>query len=149
MADANDSLTQLRRGLLPLAPPAAPPGDGTESDALSVAGMDGRYATLRPANRNLTRLHVVKRDGKVFTFQYAFLDAASTFDGRAFTLLFAGARHWRVTVTGHGPSFWRAYDLVTLHRWPYLREATGSLPGADGEETAFLTIDVQDVTPQG
>lgn len=39
--------------------------------------------------------------------------------------------------------------MVTLHRWPYLREATGSMPGAGaGDETVLAEIKFTDVTPR-
>ena len=87
-----------------------PPAE--EADGLTIAQMDGRYSSLRPENKKLTRLHVIDRSGHVRTFQYAHLDAESTFDGNTFTLVFAGTRRWRVTVTGHGPLFWAAYGLL-------------------------------------
>jgi hypothetical protein len=150
-AMSDDPLSTILKRQAPgppsLAPSAALPPDGPEPDALTIAQMDGDYAGMRPATRNLTRLHVVLKDGKVRSFQYHFLDVESTFDGGAFILLFAGTKHWQITVKGHGPKFWAIYDSCTLHRWPYLREATMSMPGADGE-TVLTEIKIQDVTPR-
>lgn len=143
--DFKDSLEKmLKRTGLPNDEPEA-----EDSEELTIAQMDGRYSTLRPANKNLTRLHVILKDGKVRSYQYHFLDALSTFDGNTFTLVFAGVKHWQLTVKGHGPSLWRLYDLCTLHRLPYLREAAGSMPGIAGEgETVLTEIKIQDVTPR-
>ncbi len=146
MQDKNvDSLSNILSRTATVGTPsnghAAPP---EESDALTLAEMSG--TAMRPANKNLTRLHVIKKDGKVFTFQYHFLDARSTFEGGAFTLLFCGAKHWELTVKGHGPKFWMVYDFLTLHRWPYLREAVRDM--ADEGETVFTSIEIKDVTPK-
>ena len=108
--------------------------------------MDGKYSTMPPANKPLTRLHVILKDGRVRSYQFHFLDAESTFDGNSFKLLFAGVKHWEVTVKGRGPQFWRIYDLVTLHRLPYLREAIRDFAGAD--ETVLTEIIIRDVTPR-
>ncbi len=64
-------------------------------------------------------------------------------------MVFAGVKHWRVEVSGHGPDLWRVYDLVTLHRLPYLREASGGMAGVgrDGE-TVLAEILITDVTPK-
>ena len=150
MAEDSDSLDRILKGASPKGPPPAPaPASEDGSDALTVAQMDGKYSSMRPANKTLTRMHVILKDGKVFTFQYHFLDARSTFEGGVFKLLFIGAKHWELTVKGHGPQFWRIYDLVTLHRWAYLREATGSMPGVGGDdETVFASIEIKDVTPK-
>ena len=43
---------------------------------------------MRPANKPLTRMHVIKKDGSVRTFYYHFLDVESVFDGGTFTLFF-------------------------------------------------------------
>jgi hypothetical protein len=140
------------RALLKRTPGSPPPtlpsaaSDEAEPDCLTISQMDGQYASMRPTNKNLTRMHVVKKDGKVHSYQYHFLDAESTFDGGTFTLLFAGVKHWQIRVRGHGPNFWSVYDYISLHRWPYLREATGSMPGVDGE-TVFTSIEITDVTP--
>ena len=50
---------------------------------------------------------------------------------------------------GHGPKFWAIYDYITLNRWAYLREATGSMAGfaADGE-TVLTEIKIADITPR-
>jgi hypothetical protein len=55
-------------------------------------------------------------------------------------------RHWQVTVKGNGKEFWRAYDLVTLHRCPYIREATGSMVPDGG--AAFTSVEFVDITPE-
>jgi hypothetical protein len=48
---------------------------------------------------------------------------------------------------GHRPKFWAIYDYCSLHRCPYLREATGSMPelAADGE-TVLTEIKITDIT---
>ena len=147
--DTKDSLKDILSGAKTKprdddTPPAE--GDGEE---LSLARMKGDYSALRPANKSLTRLHVILKDGKVRSYQYVFLDALSTYEGGSFTLLFAGVKHWQLTVKGHGPNLWRLYDLCTLHRLPYLREASGSMPGVgeDGE-TVLTEIRIADVTPK-
>jgi hypothetical protein len=150
MSDKKDPVGKILDRLRPAAPSVAvAPVDDEESDALAFAEMNGRYSSMRPANKLLTRMHVVKKDGAVFTFQFAFLDARSTFDGNSFKLLFVGAKMWEVTVIGRGKGFWRLYDLITLHRWAYLMEATGSMPGAveDGE-TVLTEIKIIDVSPR-
>ena len=151
MNDRKDSLDGLlsRMNGRPAPPGNDAPPPEPDGEELSLASMDGRYSTLRPANKNLTRIHVILKDGKVRSFQFAFLDALSTYEGGAFTLLFAGVKHWAVTVKGHGRDFWRVYDLCTLHRLPYLREAAGSMAGlADKGETVLAEIKIQDVTPR-
>lgn len=119
---------------------------------MTYSGFSSIPTQCRPcwsANKNLTRIHVILKDGKVRSFQYAFLDALSTYEGGAFTLMLAGVKHWQVTVQGHGKDFWRVYDLCTLHRLPYLREASGSMAGlAEKGETALASIDIKDVTPK-
>ncbi|OWK42138.1 hypothetical protein FRUB_04216 [Fimbriiglobus ruber] len=125
------------------------PVETDDCETLTISQMDGKYATLRPANKTLTRIHVILKDGKVRSYQYAFLDALSTYDGGTFTLLFAGVKHWALTVKGHGPNFWRIYDLCTLHRLPYLREASGSMAESGGEgETILTEIKIVDATPK-
>ena len=109
--------------------------------------MDGRYATLRPANGNLTRLHIVLRNGRVRTMQYADLTSDASFDGDQFTLPFAGVKPLRVTVKGHGPNLWALYDYCCLHRCPYLREASGSLRGIGTDDTVLECITITDATP--
>ena len=104
---------------------------------------------MPPANRNLTRIHIVDKAGRVRSFQYNHLDVESTCEGGTFTLTFAGTKHWRVTVKGHGKMFWAVYDYITLHRWPCLREASGSMPGANADaEAVFTEIKIVDVTPE-
>ncbi len=120
--------------------------EAKDPDALTVADMEGAG---RPANKLLTRLHVVKKDGEVHSFQYHHLDSNSVFDGNGFTLLFVGAKHWQLTVKGHGSKLWAVYDYITLHRWPYLREAAGTAGKFAGDgETIFTEIAIKDVTPK-
>ena len=146
MADEGDSLTKFFSRAALATDEAEPPETG--HDGLALADLHAAAAP-RPAFRNLTRLHLVLRGGTVHTFQYAWLDAESTFDGRSFVLHFGGSRPQRVTVRGHGPRFWAAYDYVTLHRWPYLREATGSLPGAAGGDLVITGIAIEDEPGDG
>ena len=86
MPESKDSLSRI----LSQTTPPKPPVEEAEQDALSIAEMDGRYSSMRPANKNLTRLHVILRDGKVRSYQFAYLDAESTFDGNSFVVTFAG-----------------------------------------------------------
>lgn len=141
--DMRDSLNRLLNKATPDAPAAYATEIVEESDAITIAEMNGK---LRPANKTLTRIHFVLKDGRVRSYQYAYLDSETTFDGNSFTLLFAGVKHHKITVTGHGPEFWRAYDLISLHRLPYLREATRGF--ADKSETVFTEIKIVDVTPR-
>ena len=143
MPDKNDSLDFLKK--MSTREPEKPPVEEQDPETLSIGQMDGRYSTLRPANKTLTRMHVILKDGKVVSFQNHFLDARSTFEGGTFVLLFCGAKHWELTVKGHGPKFWAVYDYCTQHRWPYLREATRDF-GGEGE-TVFTEIRIKDVTP--
>jgi hypothetical protein len=85
----------------------------------------------------------------VRTFEYDHLDVEHRFSGGKFSLVFAGTKHWRIDVEGHG-DLWKIFDYCTLRRWPYLREATGSMPGAgrsDGE-TVLTKIEIHDITPR-
>ena len=143
--DTGDSLETILKRVVPPAK-GPPPEEPEDAEALAVGQMDGRYAALRPANKPLTRLHVVKKDGKVSSFQYHFLDARSVYEGGRFVLLFCGARHWELAVTGHGPRFWAVYDYCTTHRWPYLREAVRDFAGEG--ETVLTGIEIRDVTPK-
>jgi hypothetical protein len=119
------------------------------ADEITIAGMNGQYSNMKPADRNLTRIHFMDKTGRVRTFQYAYLDSESTFEGGTFTLIFTGVKHWLITVKGHGKSFWAIYDSITLHRWTYLREGSGSMPEANGEgETVFTKIEFKDITPK-
>jgi hypothetical protein len=127
------------------ATPEVEPPLAEEDEGMTIGQMDGRYSTLRPANKPLTRLHVIDRSGRVRTFQYSHLDAESSFDGDTFTLVFAGTRRWRVAVSGHGKLFWAVYDYCTLHRWPYLREATRDF--GDPTETVFTRIEITESAP--
>jgi hypothetical protein len=73
----------------------------------------------------------------------------STCDGKEFVFVFAGTKHYEVTVRGHGPRYWAIYDYISTHRWPYLREATGNESRfSDAEETVLTSIVVKDVTPK-
>ena len=145
MQESNDNLSFLKqmatRQQLSESTPAS-----EESDAIAIAEMSGTHA-MRPAHRNLTRIHIVDKAGKVRTFQYNHLDAMSSYEGGGFVLTFAGTKHWQVTVKGSGAKLWSIYDSITLHRCPYLREASGSLPGADGE-TVLTSIEFKDITPR-
>lgn len=136
----DEHLKGITQGIKP------PEGD---SETLTLADLSSS-AALRPANRQLTRLHVLKADGKVHSFIYNHLDSNTVFDGDHFTLLFVGAKHWEVKVKGHGPKLWTIYDYITLFRWPFLREETGSMPGAGkgDDETVFVEITIKDVTPK-
>ncbi len=60
--------------------PEAEPIDA-DTDELTIAQMYGRYSSMPPAANNMTRVHVILKDGKVWSYQYAFLDALSTFEG--------------------------------------------------------------------
>jgi hypothetical protein len=148
MTDTGDRVNALSKILNGTATFPAP-AEEDEPESLTVAQMDGKYSTMRPANKILTRLHVVDKSGKVRTFQFHFLDVESTFDGKSFTLLFVGTKHFQITVKGHGPKFWAIYDYCTTHRWAYLWEATGSMPAATGDgETVLTSIEIRDVTPR-
>jgi hypothetical protein len=122
-------------------------GEPNDPEALTIAEMNGSTA-LRPANKLLTRLHVVLKSGVVRSFQYMHLDSGSKFDGNEFTFVFIGAKHLQVEVKGHGPKLWAIYDYCCLHRWPYLREALGNAGkfAADGE-TVITEIKITDITP--
>ena len=119
MADSNGSLEFLKRASL--GPSPAPPEEA-DPETLSISQMDGKYSTMRPANKNLTRLHVIHRDGSVESLQYHHIDAKSEFNGGSFTFLFSGAKLWELTVEGR--NLWRLYDYISLCRWPYIRVAT-------------------------
>jgi hypothetical protein len=144
MPETKDSLDFLKK--MSAREPEKPPVEEQDPETLTIAEMDGRYSTLRPANKTLTRMHVILKNGKIFSFQNHYLDVRSTFEGGTFVLLFAGTKHYEVTVIGHGPKFWAVYDYCTQHRWPYLREATRDF-AADGE-TVFTEIRIVDVTPK-
>jgi hypothetical protein len=128
MSATNDS--ELFRALVHRPPPGSAPTlvrspaavpEDAEAEELAIDEKDGKDASVRAANKNLTRLHIIDTAGKVRTFQYHFLDVDSTFDGGTFTLVFVGERkHWEVVVRGYGPKFWSVYDYITLHRLPYL-----------------------------
>lgn len=143
----DDKLKKVQHGIKPDGETAAEPQD---ADALTLADMNGEYATLRAANKLLTRLHIIDKAGKVFSFQYHHLDSHSVYDGGKITLVFVGAKHWEISAKGQGPDVWKIYDYITLHRWPYLREASGSMPGAAAtdKDTVFTEITIKDVTPR-
>lgn len=125
-----------------------PPGKGEPPDpeALTIAEMNGSTA-LRPANKLLTRLHIVLKDGSVHTMIYHHLDSNAHFHGDSFTLVFIGAKHWSVTVKGHGPKFWAIFDYITLFRWAYIREEPRDFK-SDKDATVFTEITIRDVTPK-
>lgn len=152
MPGPSDSLSKYFAAAAGRNPAAAADDDlplAEEAQELTIAQMDGRYASLRPANGNLTRLHVVTRTGRVRTMQYADLTSDANFDGDHFTLTFAGVKPLRVTVKGYGPRFWALYDYCCLHRCPYLREAACSVPGAGPDDTVLERITIADVPPAG
>jgi hypothetical protein len=125
---------------------AAPESD---SERLTLEDMNGDYSTMRPANKPLLRLHIRKKDGTVRTLFYHHIDAEGSFEGDSFTLLFCGAKHWELTVKGHGEEMWRIYDYISLNRWPYLLEATDhEAQFADKGKTVLTEISVQEVTPR-
>jgi hypothetical protein len=146
MQDKPTSLDEvLMKGVAPK-PKGDKPAEQEESDSLTLADMNGSFSTMRPANKNLTRMHVVDKAGKVRSFQYNYLDVESIFDGGTITLVFSGTKHWQITAKGQGPDVWRAYDLITLHRLPYLREEVRQ--HVDDKETVFTEIKIVDVTPK-
>ena len=150
MPDTSDSLSALLKRTTQKAVPAtsSPPVEPDGSDTVSLAEMNGSQ-TPRAANRNLTRIHIIDKTGKVRSFQYNYLDSETIYDGNSFTLIFTGVKHWQVTVKGHGKKFWDVYDSITLHRWPYIREAAGSMPGANADgEVVFTKIEFRDITPK-
>ena len=146
MNDRKDSLDGLLSKMG--AKPAAKEEPTLEADGeeLSIGQMG---MLIRPANKNLTRIHVVRKDGTVESFQYHYSDVKGMFKGSEFIIIFAGTKHWQLTVRGGGPEFWRAYDLITLHRLPYLREATeNEAKFAEKKMTVFSSIEIKDVTPK-
>jgi hypothetical protein len=73
-----------------------------------------------------------------------------TFECGEFVVIFAGTEHRQLTVRGSGHEFWRAYDLISLHRLPYLREATENEAKFAGKGvTVFTSVGLRDVTPKG
>lgn len=116
-----------------------------EAEAISLADMDGKYATLRPDNKAVMRLHVVDRPGNVRSFQYVHLDSDSRFghtkNGQFFVLRFIGSQTMQVTV--HGRNLWRLYDYIVLHRWPYLRVADRDFAG--DKEAIVTAVDIEEV----
>jgi hypothetical protein len=150
MPESNaDTLSNILKRSSPVgAPPkSADPGpDEAEPDALTIAEMG---TSIRPANKNLTRIHVVRKNGDIESFQYHFSDVRGTFKGSEFVIIFAGTKHWQLNVRGSGPDFWRAYDLITLHRLPYLREATeNEAKFAAKDATIFAEVKIADITPK-
>lgn len=114
-----------------------------EDDAIELSEMDGDYASLRPSNKPIPRLHVMDRTGKVRTYMYHHLDSDARFDGNSFVVVFAATKLWEITVKGR--NLWRIFDYVTLARWPYLREDHRS-GFKDGEVIESITI--KDITPK-
>jgi hypothetical protein len=115
-----------------------------EPEVLTLAQMDGSAETMRPADKEIARLHVILKDGSVRTFINDHLDVEHRFESGKFSLVFAGTKHWRIDVEGR--NLWQVFDYLTLRRWPYLREATRDFAG-DGE-TIITRIAIHDVTPQ-
>lgn len=113
-----------------------------DDEFLSLADMAGN--PLRPANRTLTRLHVIHRDGTVETLFYHHIDAKAEYRGNSFTFLFSGARLWELTVEGR--NLWRMFDYISLSRWPFIRVATRDFD-QDGE--VVTAVRIKDVTPRG
>lgn len=66
---------------------------------------------------------------------------------RLLPILFAGVKHWEVTVNGSGPNFWKVFDYITLGRWPFIVEATRGFKFSDAD-TVFDQILIKDVTPK-
>ncbi|HYH63056.1 MAG TPA: hypothetical protein VD866_00010 [Urbifossiella sp.] len=139
MKDTRDSLQDLLHGakVKPKLDEPPPEHDG-EPEELTIADMDGKYATMRPANKSLPRIHIVHSDGKVETLYYHHLDAKSEYNGGSFTVLFTGAKIWELTVEGR--NLWRLYDYVTLSRWPYIRVAHRDFGGKDEEVVTAARI---------
>lgn len=120
-------------------------GEQADDEAIEPGTLkEGNLA--RPANKLLTRFHVVTKDGTTHAFMYHQLDSNATFKGSEFTLLFAGAKHWQITVKGSGPKFWKVFDYICLHRWPFIVEATRDFGG--DTDTVFTEIEIKDVTPK-
>ena len=118
MRDEKDSLKDITLRMAKPKPEDEPP-EQEDSDALTISQMNGHYSTMRPANKILTRRHVIHKDGKVETLQFHHLDAKSVYDRESFTFLFSGAKLWELTVEGR--NLWRIYDYISLSRWPYIR----------------------------
>lgn len=110
-------------------------------DSLTLADMQG---VMRPANKEIGRLHVIDSKGVVRTFNYDHLDVEHRFDGERFSVVFAGTKHYRIDVTGR--NLWRVYDYITIRRWPYLRQAPRDF-ASDGEMIITL-IEIHDITPK-
>ena len=144
MADSRDSLKEILTGTKPK--PRAEeelPLAEDEAEELSIAQMKGDYSTLRPANKSLTRLHVIHKDGKVETLYYHHLDAKSEFNGNSFTFLFTGAKLWELTVEGR--NLWRLYDYISLSRWPYLRVVTRDFGGKGDSDEVVTAVRIKEI----
>jgi hypothetical protein len=120
-----------------------------DDPALTFGEMDGG-ATMRPANKELARLHVIDAEGNVKTFAYDHFDVRHEFYGARFSVFFAGTKHWRLDV--EGTNLWRAYDYITLRRWPYLRAVPGNAAKFAGNgvqaEPVITKVEWHDVTPR-
>ncbi len=119
------------------------PADASDPECLSLSQMDGQYSKLRPSNKMLECLHVVDIKGEVVTLNYAFLDVRADFKPGEFTVIFAGTKHFRVTVTGN--NLWRIFNYVCSRRWAYLRVEPRRF---EDKEEAITSIDIQDITPK-
>ena len=137
-----NDLFDSKKGAVSTPPPADPDGD---EESLDLGALSAETFP-RPANKTLPRIHLMKADGSVVTMMYCELASHAAFKGGEFTLLFAGAKHWAVTVKGSGPKFWAVYDYITLARWPFVVEAARGF-GADGD-TVFTELKITDVTPR-
>jgi len=142
MQESRDSLTALLHGAkVKPKPQEQPPEQDAESEEMTIASMDGKYATMRPANKALTRIHIVHSDGKVETLYFHHIDAKSEYNGGSFTFLFSGAKLWELTVEGR--NLWRLYDYISLSRWPYIRVAHRDFGGKD--EEVFTAARIKDI----
>ncbi len=84
------------------------------------------------------------------SYQCRYSDARGVLRGSEFAVIFAGTKHWQVAVRGSGPGLRRAYDLVTLHRLPFLRGATDNeAKFAAKGATVFTSIEAGGVTAKG
>jgi len=119
---------------------------------ISIAEMRGDSTAMRPTNKEVPRLHVIKRDGSIETLQNIHLDVKSAFYGNGFMIPFTGAKHWELRVKGYGEMLWRAYDYCTLKRWPYIREVTRDFANdamkAAEKGVVFTEVEIVDVTPK-
>lgn len=143
MFDKRDSFTG-RPGKAAEADGTKDPKPGEDDEALALDTMSMEALPL-PSNKPLPRLHVMKNDGTVLTMMYHQLDSRGTrFNGGEFSLVFGDVQ---VTVKGSGPKFWKAYDYITLCRWPYIVESARGHKG-DAGDTVFDQITVDDAPPR-